>query len=61
MPRMVPDDEAYETVDAAKEKDNQITLIYYSAQLFLRKRLNQVHEDVYGSKSTLFTKIPCAH
>lgn len=52
MPGNVSDDESYEQVDSIRAKENSSTLFHYCAQLYLRKRLNQVHEEMYGSKST---------
>ena len=48
-PHKVPEDESYEGVDLdAGVGDFDNIIIFYTAQMFLRKRLNQVHREMYG-------------
>ncbi|GIZ48832.1 hypothetical protein CKM354_001187800 [Cercospora kikuchii] len=52
MPHKVNDDETYVGLDPdGRMEDHDNMLIYYSAQLFLRRRLNQVHREMYGKAS----------
>ena len=48
-PHQVNQDEAYNELDASanRDEDNNI-LLFYSAQMFLRRKLNQVHQEIYG-------------
>lgn len=49
MPQDVPEDEAYDTLDPGDgQDDHNMILIYYTAQMYLRKRLNMVHREMYG-------------
>lgn len=49
MPHKVNEDESYSGLDPdGRPDDYDIMLIYYSAQLFLRRRLNKVHQEMYG-------------
>ena len=58
MPHNMPDDERenYDSVgkngatDGVSENYENI-LLYYTAQMFMRKRLNQVHQEMYGDES----------
>lgn len=58
MPHNMSDDERenYDSVakngvnDSIQESYGDI-LLYYTAQMFLRKRLNQVHQEMYGDQS----------
>ncbi|WPH00151.1 Hypothetical protein R9X50_00297400 [Acrodontium crateriforme] len=49
MPHKVPDDETYDGLDGPGSSRHDNIMIYYSAQTFLRKRLNQVHKQMYGA------------
>ncbi|KAF2213644.1 hypothetical protein CERZMDRAFT_120850 [Cercospora zeae-maydis SCOH1-5] len=52
MPHKVNDDETYAGLDAdGPPEDDDNMLIYYSAQLFLRRRLNRAHKEMYGKAS----------
>ncbi|KAM3413937.1 hypothetical protein BST61_g10608 [Cercospora zeina] len=52
MPHKVNDDETYEGLDPdGPLEDHDNMLIYYSAQLFLRRRLNRAHKEMYGKAS----------
>lgn len=49
MPHKVPEDETYSGLEPdGRQEDYDNILIYYTAQLFLRRRLNQVHREMYG-------------
>jgi hypothetical protein len=49
MPHKVKDDESYAGLDPNGPQHNpDNVLIYYSAQLFLRRRLDRVHQGLYG-------------
>ena len=49
MPHNVPEDETYDGLDASGlDEDNDI-LVFYTAQMYLRSKLNQVHRQLYGS------------
>lgn len=49
MPHKVNEDESYSGLESdGRPDDYDIMLIYYSAQLFLRRRLNKVHQEMYG-------------
>lgn len=58
MPHNMPDDERenYDSVrknganDGIQENYDNI-LLFYTAQMFMRKRLNQVHQEMYGDQS----------
>ena len=48
-PHQVNQDEAYNELDASATRDeNNNILLFYSAQMFLRRKLNQVHQEIYG-------------
>ncbi|KAI5364159.1 Putative zn(2)-C6 fungal-type DNA-binding domain-containing protein [Septoria linicola] len=52
MPHKVNEDETYTGLEPdGRLEDYDNMLIYYSAQLFLRRRLNQVHREMYGKDS----------
>lgn len=52
MPHKVNEDESYSGLEPdGRLEDYDNMLIYYSAQLFLRRRLNQVHRQMYGKDS----------
>ncbi|KAK5119423.1 hypothetical protein LTR85_007523 [Meristemomyces frigidus] len=49
MPHKVPEVETYGGLDPdGRQDDYDNILIFYTAQMFLRKRLNQVHREMYG-------------
>jgi len=50
MPRGIPLDETYDGLDpdTRQDNDNDNIMLFYTAQLFLRRRLNQVHREMYG-------------
>ena len=49
FPHKVPEDESYDALDTdGKQDDHDNILLFYTAQMFLRKRLNQVHREMYG-------------
>lgn len=49
MPHNVPEDETYDGLDPdAREDDYNKIMMSYVAQMYLRKRLNQVHREMYG-------------
>ncbi|KAK4548940.1 hypothetical protein LTR36_008713 [Oleoguttula mirabilis] len=50
-PHKVPDEETYGVLDPGGRQDDDDDvkiLIFYTAQMWLRKRLNQVHREMYG-------------
>ncbi len=49
LPNMVPENETYDGLDTSENRDeyNKI-LLYYSAQIYLRSKLNEVHQELYG-------------
>lgn len=57
-PYNIPDDE-HENYDSVRkngasdgfQEDYDIILLFYTAQMFLRKRLNRVHREMYGDES----------
>ena len=52
-PRDVPDSEAenYDGLEASSEREGDANiLLLYTAQMWLRKRLNQVHQEMYGNQ-----------
>lgn len=52
MPHKVNDDESYTGLETdGRPDDSDNMLIYYSAQMFLRRKLNQVHREMYGRDS----------
>jgi hypothetical protein len=58
MPDQIPDqDESYGNLveqssrNSEAEKYETNVLLYYVSQMFLRKRLNQVHKEMYGDKA----------
>ncbi|CAK4033147.1 hypothetical protein DOTSEDRAFT_72963 [Lecanosticta acicola] len=54
MPHKTPDEESYSGLEAdGRLEDYNNILIFYTAQLFLRRRLNQVHREMYGADSFL--------
>ena len=57
MPHNMPENEQenYEGLEASNEQSEESQaynrmLMYYSSQMFLRKRLNQVHQEMYGDQ-----------
>ena len=55
MPHNMPDSETenYEGLEPDGTQENQSygkILLFYTAQMFLRKRLNQVHQEMYGDQ-----------
>lgn len=57
MPHNMPDkeEESYEGIQQVQQDSNDKEsydniLLYYTAQTFLRKRLNQVHKEMYGDQ-----------
>lgn len=49
MPHKVPEDESYAGLEPdGRQEDYDNILLFYTAQLFLRRRLNQVHRQMYG-------------
>lgn len=49
MPHKVNEDESYSGLETdGRYEDYDNMLLYYSAQLFLRRRLNKVHQEMYG-------------
>lgn len=49
LPHKVPEDETYSGLDTeATANDYERILLFYTAQLFLRRRLNKVHREMYG-------------
>jgi len=49
MPHKVSEDETYDGLDPeAGQDDHDNILLFYTAQMWLRKRLNQVHREMYG-------------
>lgn len=48
MPRMIPEDEqSYHDLNiGGRREDNDNILLFYFAQIFLRKRLNQIHREM---------------
>lgn len=57
MPHNMPDkeEESYEGIQQAQQESNDKEaydniLMYYTAQTFLRKRLNQIHKEMYGDQ-----------
>jgi hypothetical protein len=58
MPHNMPENEQenYEGLEATSSEQSEDThaynrmLMYYSSQMFLRKRLNQVHQEMYGDQ-----------
>jgi len=49
MPNRIYEDDTYSGEDSDGQDD--ILLIYYSAQIFIQRRLNQVHREIYGKES----------
>lgn len=49
LPHRVPEDETYVGLDTGDHRDeyNNI-LLYYSAQIYLRSNLDEVHQEIYG-------------
>ncbi|KAK3643851.1 hypothetical protein LTR56_009946 [Elasticomyces elasticus] len=45
MPHKVPEDESYTGLE-----DHDDVLLFYTAQLWLRRKLNEVHRQMYGSE-----------
>ena len=57
MPYNMPDkkEESYEDIQLVQRDNNDLEsynniLLFYTAQIFLRKRLNQVHKEMYGEQ-----------
>ena len=57
MPHNMPDkeEESYEDIQQVQQDNNDSEsydniLLFYTAQMFLRKRLNQVHKEMYGDQ-----------
>jgi len=50
FPHQVPDDDSYVSLDTDERSadSNDDVLIFYVAQMFLRRKLNQVHQEMYG-------------
>ncbi|EMC95763.1 hypothetical protein BAUCODRAFT_123059 [Baudoinia panamericana UAMH 10762] len=49
MPLEVPEEESYSCLEpAVRDDDYSKILLFYTSQMFLRRRLNQVHRDMYG-------------
>lgn len=49
MPHNVPEDESYGGLDPdAQQDDWRNILVFHTAQMFLRRKLNQVHRELYG-------------
>jgi hypothetical protein len=51
MPHNLPKEEKYENLlfhEDKKGKSSENVMLFYTAQMFLRKRLNQVHRQLYG-------------
>ncbi|KAK3115158.1 hypothetical protein LTR53_005800 [Teratosphaeriaceae sp. CCFEE 6253] len=49
MPHNMPEDETYVASDTAGDVEENAILVAYVAQMFLRRKLNQVHRQLYGS------------
>ena len=43
-------EESYEPIQQQEEVTGDNTLLYYVAQTFLRRRLNQIHQELYGQE-----------
>lgn len=49
LPNRVDEDESYANLQpSGRQDDTDNILMFYTAQLFLRRRLNQVHREMYG-------------
>lgn len=52
MPHKAPEEESYHGLEPdGRIDDYDNILMFYTAQLFLRRRLNQVHREMYGADS----------
>ncbi|KAK4556162.1 hypothetical protein LTR86_006859 [Recurvomyces mirabilis] len=50
LPHKVPEDETYGGLDPeADDGDYDGIIIFYTAQMYLRRKLNEVHRQIYGS------------